>query len=76
MKIHNPFRTALVATLGVGLGILLISSVQTLSTILLYIGTALFLSLGLDPLVSSLEPRGNTWIRATARPVDQRKGER
>ena len=32
MKIHNPFRTALVATLGVGLGILLIGSVQTLST--------------------------------------------
>ena len=26
MKIHNPFRTALVATLGVGLGILLIGS--------------------------------------------------
>jgi predicted PurR-regulated permease PerM len=55
MKIHNPFRTALVATLGVGLGILLIGSVQTLSTIMLYIGTALFLSLGLDPLVSFLE---------------------
>jgi predicted PurR-regulated permease PerM len=57
MKIHNPFRTALVATLGVGLGILLISSVQTLSSVLLYIGTALFLSLGLDPLVSFLERR-------------------
>ncbi|MCT1477084.1 AI-2E family transporter [Microbacterium sp. p3-SID336] len=57
MKIHSPFRTALVATLGVGLGILLISSVQTLSTVLLYIGTALFLSLGLDPLVSFLERR-------------------
>lgn len=57
MKLHNPFRTALVATLGVGLGILLISSVQTLSTVLLYLGTALFLSLGLDPLVSYLERR-------------------
>ena len=57
MKIHNPFRTALVATLGVGLGILLISSVETLSTVLLYLGTALFLSLGLDPLVSFLERR-------------------
>lgn len=57
MKIHNPFRTALVATLGVGLGILLISSVETLSTVLLYLGTALFLSLGLDPLVSYLERR-------------------
>ncbi|CAN7329579.1 AI-2E family transporter [Microbacterium maritypicum] len=57
MKIHNPFRTALVATLGVGLGILLINSVQNLSTVLLYLGTALFLSLGLDPLVSFLERR-------------------
>ncbi|MGF2948134.1 AI-2E family transporter [Microbacterium alcoholitolerans] len=58
MKIHNPFRTALVATLGVGLGILMITSVQTLSTVILYIGTALFLSLGLDPLVTWLERRG------------------
>ncbi|UNK69359.1 AI-2E family transporter [Microbacterium sp. H1-D42] len=58
MKIHNPFRTALVATLGVGLGILMLTSIQTLSTIILYIGTALFLSLGLDPLVTWLERRG------------------
>lgn len=57
MKIHSPFRTALVATLGVGLGILLIGSLQNLSTVLLYVGTALFLSLGLDPLVSFLERR-------------------
>jgi predicted PurR-regulated permease PerM len=57
MKIHSPFRTALVATLGVGLGIMLIGSLQSLSTILLYIGTALFLSLGLDPIVSFLERR-------------------
>ncbi|MGW8483915.1 AI-2E family transporter [Microbacterium sp. NPDC055903] len=57
MKVHNPFRTALVATLGVGLGILLINSVQTLSTVLLYVGTALFISLGLDPLISWLERR-------------------
>ena len=58
MKIHSPFRTALVATLGVGLGILLLSGIQTLSTVILYIGTALFLSLGLDPLVTLLERRG------------------
>ncbi|WP_309104940.1 AI-2E family transporter [Microbacterium sp.] len=57
MKIHNPFRTALVATLGVGLGVLLINSVQSLSTVLLYVGTALFLSLGLDPVVAFLERR-------------------
>ncbi|MDQ1128781.1 AI-2E family transporter [Microbacterium sp. SORGH_AS_0888] len=57
MKLHNPFRVAFVATLGVGLGLLVIGSVQTLSTILLYIGTALFLSLGLEPLVAWLERR-------------------
>lgn len=58
MKIQHPFRTALVATLGVGIGIMLIQSVSSLSTILLYVGTALFLALGLDPVVSWLERRG------------------
>ncbi|WP_159500092.1 AI-2E family transporter [Microbacterium sp. 18062] len=57
MKVHNPFRVAFIGTLGVGLGLLLIGSVQTLSTILLYIGTALFLSLGLEPVVAWLERR-------------------
>lgn len=58
MKLQNPFRTALVATLGVGVGIMLLTSVESLSTILLYVGTALFLALGLDPLVSWLARRG------------------
>lgn len=57
MKVHNPFRVAFVATLGVGLGLVLIGSIQTLSTILLYVGTALFLSLGLEPVVAWLERR-------------------
>ncbi|MCR2809417.1 MULTISPECIES: AI-2E family transporter [unclassified Microbacterium] len=57
MKVHNPFRVAFVATLGVGLGMVLIGSIQTLSTILLYVGTALFLSLGLEPAISFLERR-------------------
>ena len=57
MKVHNPFRVAFVATLGVGLGLLFIGSIQTLSTILLYVGTALFVSLGLDPIVAWLERR-------------------
>jgi len=57
VKVQNPFRVALVATLGVGVGMLLIGSVQTLSTILLYVGTALFLSLGLEPAISFLERR-------------------
>lgn len=63
MKVQNPFRVAFVATLGVGLGLLFIGSIQTLSTILLYVGTALFLSLGLDPIVAFLERRGmKRWL--------------
>ncbi|MFT4235400.1 MAG: AI-2E family transporter [Microbacterium sp.] len=66
MKIHNPFRTALVATLGVGLGIIILSSIQSLSTILLYVGTALFIALGLDPIVTWLEARGiKRWLAVT-----------
>lgn len=65
MRINNPFGVALVATLGVGLGIMVISSVQTLSTILLYVGTALFLSLGLEPVVDFLERKGlKRWVAA------------
>ncbi|GLJ60020.1 AI-2E family transporter [Microbacterium barkeri] len=66
MKIHNPFRLALVATLGVGLGLLLIEGLQSLSTIILYVGTALFISLGLDPVVSWLERRRlPRWLAVT-----------
>ena len=57
MKVANPFRVAYVATLADGVGILLTQGVQSLSTILLYVGTALFLALGLDPVVSWLERR-------------------
>ncbi len=57
MKFHNPFRTALVATLGVGVGMALLASAESLGTVLLYVGTALFLSLGLDPVISFLERR-------------------
>jgi predicted PurR-regulated permease PerM len=55
VKIQNAFRFGLIGTLGVGLGLLIISSVITLQTIITYVGAALFLSLGLDPAVSWLE---------------------
>lgn len=58
MKIYRPFRTAFVATLGVGLGIALIMAIGSISTILLYIGLALFLALGVEPMVQLLERRG------------------
>ncbi|AWB95746.1 AI-2E family transporter [Agromyces badenianii] len=58
MKIQNAFRIGLVGTLGVGVGLLILGSIATLSTILAYIGVALFLALGLDPAISWFERRG------------------
>ncbi|MBC7441577.1 MAG: AI-2E family transporter [Ramlibacter sp.] len=57
MKIQNAFRVGLIGTLGVGVGLLIISSVISLQTIITYIGAALFLALGLDPAVSWLEKK-------------------
>ncbi|MGG7463712.1 MULTISPECIES: AI-2E family transporter [unclassified Plantibacter] len=57
MKIQNAFRVGLIGTLGVGLGVLILTSVVALSTILTYVGAALFIALGLDPFVSWLEKR-------------------
>lgn len=57
MKIQNPFRFGLVATLGVGLGLLIITSIISLQTILIYIGAALFIALGLEPIVGWLEKK-------------------
>ena len=58
MKIQNAFRFGLVGTLGVGVGLLILFSISSLSTIIAYIGAALFLALGLDPAISWLERRG------------------
>ena len=57
MKIQNPFRVGLIGTLGVGLGILILTSIVSLATIITYIGAALFLALGIEPLISFLERR-------------------
>lgn len=54
MRIQNAFRAGLIGTLGVGVGILLITTIGSLATILTYIGAALFLALGLDPAVKWL----------------------
>lgn len=57
MKIRNAFQLGLVGSLGVGLGILIIDSINSLATILTYVGAALFIALGLDPIVTWLERR-------------------
>ncbi len=57
VQIKNAFRLGLVGTLGVGLGILILMSVVSLQSILVYVGAALFLALGLDPIVGWLEKK-------------------
>lgn len=53
----RSFRIGFVGTLGVLVALLLGGMISQLSTVLVYIGIALFLSLGLDPLVSWLEKK-------------------
>lgn len=55
MKIHNPFLFGLLGGLGVLVAIGIGATIGSLATVLTYIGAALFLALGLDPLVTWLE---------------------
>ena len=55
MKIQNAFRLGLLGGLGVLVALAIGGAIVTLSTILTYVGAALFLALGLDPVVSWLE---------------------
>jgi predicted PurR-regulated permease PerM len=57
MKILNAFRFGLFGGLGVLVALALGTAVGNLATILTYIGAALFLALGLDPLVTWLESK-------------------
>lgn len=57
MKIQNPFRLGLFGGLGVLVAVALGSIVGNLGTVITWVGAALFLALGLDPLVSWLEKR-------------------
>lgn len=64
MKIQNAFRFGLFGGLGVLVALVIGGAVTSLATILTYIGAALFIALGLDPLVSWLEAR--KWPRWAA----------
>lgn len=61
MKIQNAFRLGLFGGLGVIVAIGIGAAIGSLATILTYVGAALFIALGLDPVVSYLEKR--TWPR-------------
>ena len=54
MIIHGAFRLGLLGGLGVLTALLIGSAVTTLATVITYVGFALFLALGLDPIVRNL----------------------
>jgi len=55
MKIQNAFRVGLLGGLGVLVAVAIGGTVVSLASILTYVGAALFLALGLDPVVTWLE---------------------
>jgi len=55
MKISNAFQLGLFGGLGVLAALLIGGAITTLASVITYIFAAIFLALGLDPLVSSLE---------------------
>ncbi|MFZ4505268.1 MAG: AI-2E family transporter [Microbacteriaceae bacterium] len=55
MTIHGAFRIGLLGGLGVLTAVLIGGAVVTLASIITYVGFALFLALGLDPIVRFLE---------------------
>ncbi len=58
MNIQHTFRLGLFGGLGVLLALGIGGAISSLATILTYVGAALFLALGLDPLVTFLEKKG------------------
>jgi predicted PurR-regulated permease PerM len=57
VKIHDPFRLGLLAGLGVIAALVIGGALSELTTIITYVGAAIFIALGLDPIVSWLENR-------------------
>lgn len=63
-RIENPFKIGFLGALGAILAITLAGMFGSLSTVLTYIGAALFLALGIDPFIAWLEKKG--WPRPAA----------
>ena len=55
MKIQNSFRMGLFGGLGVLVAIGIGTAITSLASILTYVAAAIFLALGIDPLVTWLE---------------------
>lgn len=64
MRIENPFGIGFTATIGVLVALVLGGMIASLSTVLTYVGAALFLALGFEPIIGFLERR--RWPRGLA----------
>lgn len=63
----NPFRYALVATLGVGVGMAILGGIGALGTVLVYLGIAFFLAIAVEPLLQAALQRGvPRWLAIVA----------
>lgn len=62
----NAFRIGFMGGIGVLLALLAGSLIGQLSTVLVYIGVALFIALGLDPLVTFMERYVPRWLAILA----------
>ncbi|WP_053351732.1 AI-2E family transporter [Leucobacter musarum] len=56
--VRGPFQLGFTITLGVLVAMLFGGMIEQLTTIIMYVAAALFVALGLDPVVRSLERRG------------------
>ena len=56
--VRGPFQLGFTVTLGVLVALLFGAMVEQLSTIIMYVAAALFVALGLDPVVRRLERQG------------------
>ena len=56
--IRGPFQLGFTITLGVLVALLFGGMIQQLTTIIMYVASALFIALSLDPLVRALQRRG------------------
>ncbi|MGO2112366.1 MAG: AI-2E family transporter, partial [Pseudoclavibacter sp.] len=64
VRLENPFRVGFVATLGVLAALVIGGMITSLGTVITYVGLALFIALGFEPVISFLERR--KWPRALA----------
>lgn len=63
---EHPLGYAIIVTIGVGIGLAVLSAIASLATVLVYIGLALFLALAIEPVLQVVTRRGAPRWAATS----------